>query len=278
MRKVRFRAVKSISHSQGSFGAHSGPSRDDLQASSSPTAASREVGLQRPLTSKPVKLIALEGSPHRPLSLVNNSKPYKSALGLQMETPDPLLERISLVLAAVPGVAAIVVGGSRASGAAHPASDTDIGLYFGERAGLDVGALLEAVKGLVDDRAPRRSRRSAAGARGSSAAAGSRSPARRWTSSIGRSSGSRKSFRTAGTGASAWIISRGIPMASARRSQMGEVALCRPLSRSSRRYRYRLVMRSVAGGDASRRTLQSAPAPRLLDHPSTRDASHRGSG
>ena len=68
-----------------------------------------------------------------------------------METPDPLLERISPVLAAVPGVAAVVLGGSRASGAAHSASDTDIGLYFSERAGLDVGALLEAVKGQVDD-------------------------------------------------------------------------------------------------------------------------------
>ena len=70
---------------------------------------------------------------------------------MQTETPNPLLERISPVLAAVPGVAAIVLGGSRASGAAHPASDTDIGLYFSERAGLDVGALLEAVKGQVDD-------------------------------------------------------------------------------------------------------------------------------
>ncbi len=68
-----------------------------------------------------------------------------------METPDPLLERISPVLADVPGVVSVVLGGSRASGAAHSASDTDIGLYFSERAGLDVGRLLEAVKGQVDD-------------------------------------------------------------------------------------------------------------------------------
>jgi predicted nucleotidyltransferase len=68
-----------------------------------------------------------------------------------METPDPLLERVAPILAAVSGVVAVVLGGSRASGAAHSASDTDIGLYFREGAGLDVGRLREAVKGLVDE-------------------------------------------------------------------------------------------------------------------------------
>ena len=68
-----------------------------------------------------------------------------------METPDPLLERVSAALAAVPGVVAVALGGSRATGAAHASSDTDIGLYFSERAGLDVQRLLEVVKGLVDD-------------------------------------------------------------------------------------------------------------------------------
>ena len=68
-----------------------------------------------------------------------------------METPEPLLDRVTPVLAAVPGVVAIVLGGSRASGAAHSGSDYDLGLYFREAAGLDVGRLLEAVKGLVDD-------------------------------------------------------------------------------------------------------------------------------
>jgi hypothetical protein len=52
-----------------------------------------------------------------------------------METPDSLLERAAPLLAAVPGVVAVVVGGSRATGAAHAASDTDIGLYFSEGAG-----------------------------------------------------------------------------------------------------------------------------------------------
>ena len=68
-----------------------------------------------------------------------------------METPDPLLERILPVLAAVPGVAAVALGGSRATGAAHAGSDYDIGLYFNETLGLDVPRLLEVVKGLVDD-------------------------------------------------------------------------------------------------------------------------------
>jgi hypothetical protein len=75
---------------------------------------------------------------------------------VRMETPDPLLDRVSAVLALVPGVIAVALGGSRATGAAHAASDTDIGLYFSERAGLDVERLLEAAKGLVDDPAAAR--------------------------------------------------------------------------------------------------------------------------
>jgi hypothetical protein len=47
-------------------------------------------------------------------------------------------------------VVAVALAGSRASGAAHAASDYDIGLYFSESAGLDVNRLLEAAKGLVD--------------------------------------------------------------------------------------------------------------------------------
>ena len=69
----------------------------------------------------------------------------------RMEPPDPFLERVSAALAAVPGVVAVVLGGSRATGAAHAASDYDIGLYFREDAGLDVKRLLETAKGLVDD-------------------------------------------------------------------------------------------------------------------------------
>ncbi len=68
-----------------------------------------------------------------------------------METPHPLLERVSPALAAVPGVVAVSLGGSRATGAAHASSDYDIGLYFRDRVGLDVTRLLEVVKGLVDE-------------------------------------------------------------------------------------------------------------------------------
>ena len=68
-----------------------------------------------------------------------------------METPDPLLEAVAPAIAAVPGTLAIVLGGSRARGAAHSASDYDLGLYFSERAGLDIGRLREVVRSLVDD-------------------------------------------------------------------------------------------------------------------------------
>jgi hypothetical protein len=67
-----------------------------------------------------------------------------------METPDPLLERVSATLAVVPGVVAVVLGGSRATDAAQASSGYDIGLYFSERVGLDVTHLLEVVKGVVD--------------------------------------------------------------------------------------------------------------------------------
>lgn len=64
---------------------------------------------------------------------------------------DPLLARIIPVLADVPGVAAIVLGGSRARGTAHETSDTDLGLYYRDGAALDVDRLRAAVTGLVDD-------------------------------------------------------------------------------------------------------------------------------
>jgi Nucleotidyltransferase domain len=68
-----------------------------------------------------------------------------------MEPPDPLVERVSAALAAVPGVVAVALGGSRATGAAHASSDYDIGLYFSERVGLDVKRLRDVVRSLVDD-------------------------------------------------------------------------------------------------------------------------------
>jgi hypothetical protein len=68
-----------------------------------------------------------------------------------MELHDPLLERVSPALAEVPGVLAVALGGSRATGGAHASSDYDIGVYFSKSGGLDVPRLLETAKGLVDD-------------------------------------------------------------------------------------------------------------------------------
>ncbi|WP_050630919.1 nucleotidyltransferase domain-containing protein [Bradyrhizobium viridifuturi] len=64
---------------------------------------------------------------------------------------DPLLAHIIPVLAAVPGVAAIVLGGSRARGTAHDASDYDLGLYYRNGTALDIDRLRAAATGLVDD-------------------------------------------------------------------------------------------------------------------------------
>jgi hypothetical protein len=65
--------------------------------------------------------------------------------------PDALLERLTPPLAGVPGVVAIVLGGSRARGTATESSDYDVGLYYDAAAELDTGRLLAVVKGLVDD-------------------------------------------------------------------------------------------------------------------------------
>ncbi len=63
---------------------------------------------------------------------------------------DPLLTRLTSAFAEVPGIAAIVLGGSRARGSAHAASDYDIGLYFKAAAPLDTERLLAAAKGVAD--------------------------------------------------------------------------------------------------------------------------------
>ncbi|MHC2464289.1 nucleotidyltransferase domain-containing protein [Bradyrhizobium embrapense] len=64
---------------------------------------------------------------------------------------DSLLARIIPVLADVPGVAAIVLGGSRARGTARHASDIDLGLYYRNSTALDIDRLRAAVTALVDD-------------------------------------------------------------------------------------------------------------------------------
>lgn len=64
---------------------------------------------------------------------------------------DPLLTRLTSVLAEVPGVQAVVLGGSRARGSAHPSSDYDIGLYCSSAGPLDTDRLLTAVTEIADD-------------------------------------------------------------------------------------------------------------------------------
>jgi len=65
--------------------------------------------------------------------------------------PDPLLTRLTSVLAEVPGVQAIVLGGSRARGRALPTSDYDIGLYCNDSGSLDTDRLMTLVKEIADD-------------------------------------------------------------------------------------------------------------------------------
>lgn len=65
--------------------------------------------------------------------------------------PDPLLEFVTPRLANVPGVVAVVLGGSRARGTAHAGSDYDLGLYFRGDRPLDTDRLLEAAKAFVDE-------------------------------------------------------------------------------------------------------------------------------
>ena len=66
-------------------------------------------------------------------------------------THDLLLSCLTSALAGVPGVAAIVLGGSRARGSAHATSDFDIGLYFRAADPLDTQRLLTAAKEISDD-------------------------------------------------------------------------------------------------------------------------------
>lgn len=64
---------------------------------------------------------------------------------------DPRLNLFASRLADVPGVAAIVLGGSHARGTATPESDYDLGLYYTADAPLNVDRLLEAVRPFSDD-------------------------------------------------------------------------------------------------------------------------------
>ena len=64
---------------------------------------------------------------------------------------DDVLQRVVTALADVPGIASIVLGGSRARGTAHANSDYDVGLYYEAARQLDTDQLLAAVTTLVDE-------------------------------------------------------------------------------------------------------------------------------
>jgi hypothetical protein len=68
-----------------------------------------------------------------------------------MSSNDQLLQRITPALSEVPGVAAVVLGGSRARGTETETSDYDIGLYFRRECPIDTKALLLATRLLVDN-------------------------------------------------------------------------------------------------------------------------------
>ena len=64
---------------------------------------------------------------------------------------DLIVERLSEALRPVRGLAALVLGGSRARGTAGPASDYDFGLYYEAAAPLNVDDLRAAIAPVVDD-------------------------------------------------------------------------------------------------------------------------------
>src|SRR5258706_16151576 len=63
-----------------------------------------------------------------------------------MQEPDDdlLLDRLVRALGGVPGIRAIVLGGSRARGEATAQSDYDIGLYYEPDNPIDIGRLAKA--------------------------------------------------------------------------------------------------------------------------------------
>jgi hypothetical protein len=64
---------------------------------------------------------------------------------------DPILSSVRAALTPIDSISALVLGGSRARGAAHPASDYDFGLYYDPSAPLDVAAISAALRPIVDD-------------------------------------------------------------------------------------------------------------------------------
>jgi predicted nucleotidyltransferase len=81
--------------------------------------------------------------------------------------------RVAERLRTLGGVAAVVLGGSAARGAADARSDVDLGLYYDPARPFAVSALREIAREVDDRHAADLVTDSAAGGRGSTAAAGS---------------------------------------------------------------------------------------------------------
>lgn len=62
-----------------------------------------------------------------------------------------IIRRITEELQRLPGIAGVVLGGSRAKGTAKPDSDIDIGIYYDESRGFRVEDVARAAKGLDDE-------------------------------------------------------------------------------------------------------------------------------
>ncbi|WGD50387.1 nucleotidyltransferase domain-containing protein [Bradyrhizobium sp. CB1650] len=76
---------------------------------------------------------------------IDRRQPNSAALG------DSFLAPLVDAFVEVPGVEAIVLGGSRARGTSHENSDYDIGLYFSDSSKLDTDVLQQAVRQIADD-------------------------------------------------------------------------------------------------------------------------------
>src|SRR5262245_42069531 len=63
---------------------------------------------------------------------------------------DPVTPLVGAALVSVPGVAAVVLGGSRGRGTATADSDHDFGLYYEPEAPIDVAALKDALAPHID--------------------------------------------------------------------------------------------------------------------------------
>src|SRR3954465_6577048 len=80
--------------------------------------------------------------------------PESGASPVSLQSVDDIVERVATRLREVPGVAAVVLGGSRALGATSPQADVDIGVYYRGAERPDIEELRRAATELDDPGAP----------------------------------------------------------------------------------------------------------------------------